>query len=356
MNNYTRTYKASQRQSQTLLFSGSKSPYLTITNKSTSTPTTTSVKVETFLAQNRPPKRPYSYQIDPEYVKELSKALAFDFKYNTTAEFNEKVRRGWVKIKRINENEVAVYRVPNSKGFSGRPTASNEGIASNSTKSRFTARNRLVETIKANTDFCYFFTGTFDPKRWDRTNFRELHSSLTRWLRRRGIKYILIPEPHKDGSIHFHGFFNETIESYLAQFDLKQRLPKRITDGIKEDREIMNCPDYAKMFGWVSIERIRNLEACAVYVSKYVSKSFDNENSRFSYHRYFCSKGLKHPEFILKSNKSYSDYTQTFSAYIPKVVFKRATAGSPPSLDRAVASLFNCESPKATNRVGTGCG
>lgn len=329
MSNYTKTSQFNQNRNKSEFFVGSKSPYLTITNKSTSNPASTSV-IST----------PKNYVKDPAYILQLSKSLAFDFQNSSTAQFNERVRRGWVKIKRINDNEVAVYRVPNSHGFSGRPTASNVGIASNSTKSRFTARNRLIETIKANTDFCYFFTGTFDPKRWDRTNFRELHSSLTRWLRRRGIKYILIPEPHKDGSIHFHGFFNESIEPFLANFDLKHRLPKRITDALKEDREIMNCPEYAKMFGWVSIERIRNLEACAVYVSKYVSKSFDNEYARFSYHRYFCSKGLKHPEFILKTNKSYSDYQQKFSEYIPKVVFKRAAVGSPAPLDQAAAPLL----------------
>lgn len=312
-------------------------PYLTITNKSTSTPSSTPVNYETFLEQKRLENDPNSYRPDPEYIRRLSADLAHEFKYQNQLRFNEKIRQGWVKIKQINEDEVAVYRVPNAKGFVGRTTASNFGFASNSVKSRLTARNRLVEIIKANTDFCYFFTGTFDPKRWDRTNFRELHSSLTRWLRRRGIKYILIPEPHKDGSIHFHGFFNETIEPYLAKFDLTQKLPKRITDGIKEDREIMNCPEYAKMFGWVSIERIRNLEACAVYVSKYVSKSFDNQGSRYTYHRYFCSKGLKHPEFILKSYKDYSDYSVSLSEYIPKAVFRRATAGSPPLYDRAVA-------------------
>lgn len=316
MSNYTKSPITKQNQNDSGFFVGSKSPYLTITNKSTSNLTTTPVK-----------PTPETYRKDPEYIRKLSRDLAFDFNHTSAIQFNERIRRGWVKIKRINDNELAVYRVPNSHGFSGRPTASNEGIASNSTKSRFTARNRLVEIIKANTDFCFFFTGTFDPKRWDRTNFRELHNSLTRWLRRRGIKYILIPEPHKDGSIHFHGLFNETIVPFLTEFNLKQKLPKKITDRIKDGHLVFDCPDYAKMFGWVSIERIRSFEATANYVSKYVSKSFDNQNARFSYHRYFCSKGLKRPEFILKPNKSYSNYEQICSSYIPKVVFKRRAGG-----------------------------
>lgn len=281
--------------------------YLTITNKVNST----SVEIESFKVQK-------------------------DFLNTNSRIFNFYILDNIYKIKKINDNEFSVYRVPNKHGNLDLKRFSNTGLASNSVNSRFSARNRLINIIKANTDFCYFFTGTFDPKKWNRKNFKELHSSLTHWLRRRGIKYILIPEPHKDGSIHFHGFFNETIKPYLAEFDINSNLPKRIKDGIKEDREIMNCPEYAKMFGWVSIERIRNLEACAVYVSKYVSKTFEQEESRFSYHRYFCSQGLNRPEFVLKTEKDYSMFSARLSSVIPKVSFKRRTCvseRSPRNLD-----------------------
>lgn len=237
--------------------------------------------------------------------------------------FKKKIYR----MRVINENEFHIYENPNPSGNSlcslGLNKKNGDVLVSNSDNARFSARNRLIEIIKANTDFNYFFTGTFNPKKWDRKNFSELHSSLTRWLRRRGIKYILIPEPHKDGSIHFHGFFNETIEPYLSEFDLSKNLPARITDGIKEGRKILNCPEYAKMFGWVSIEKIRSLEACAVYVSKYVSKSFDNDEARFTYHRYFCSTGLKRPFFDIPNEKYLEINPERFSSKIVKATYKR---------------------------------
>lgn len=247
--------------------------------------------------------------------------------------------KGLLKMRVINSDEFIIYENPNPRGNPlcsvGLNKKGGAVLVSNSENARFSARNRLIEIIKANTDFCYFFTGTFDPKKWDRKNFKVLLSSLTRWLRRRGVKYILIPEPHKDGSIHFHGFFNETIEPYLADFDLSKNLPARIKDGIKDGREIKNCPDYAKMFGWVSIEKVRNLEASAVYVSKYVSKSFDDENARFSYHRYFCSLGLKRPfNDIPTENNTRAFMPVRFSSKIVKATYKKQNAdGSSLSLE-----------------------
>lgn len=261
---------------------------------------------------------------------EASKSLADEINVRTILDqdgLNFECRKGWLKMRVINDNEFCIFKNPNPRGnplcACGLNKNGSETIISNSENARFQARNRLIEIIKANPDFNYFFTGTFDPRKWNRKNFRELLKSLTRWLRRRKIKYILIPEPHKDGSIHFHGFFNASIEPFLEKFDLKQKLPKRITDGIKDGREIYNCPAYADMFGWVSIEKVRNLEASAVYVSKYVSKSFDNDEARFSYHRYFCSIGLKRPYDDIPTEKKINGFIPVrYSSKIVKVTYK----------------------------------
>lgn len=304
-------------------------PYLTRTNKSTSNP----------LNKN---------DYERQKTREDSKYLANSLEQLTPLQSLHAVKFGDFKIKRLNDNEFHVYRVPNRSGNSSMCSGSSN-LMSFSTNARFSARNRLIETIKANDDFKYFFTGTFNPKKWNVFNFSELHSKFTRFLRRRGIKYILIPEPHKSGAIHFHGLFNESIEPYLKEFDISQKLPSKITDAIKKGHDLYNFPDYAKMFGWVSIEKIRNFEACANYVSKYVSKSFDDE-SRFSYRRYFCSTGLKKPEFVPFIKNIYS-FDKIYSEIIPKVVYRRSAGGvgtvpprveAPPSV---VGEGFNLNAP-----------
>lgn len=236
-------------------------------------------------------------------------------------------RLGLIKMLVVNSDECSIYRTPNVGGNKmcayGLNKSNGQLIISNSDNANFTARNRLVNLIKANPEFCYFFTGTFDPKKWNRKDFKKLHASLTRWLRRRGIKYILIPEPHKDGSIHFHGFFDDSIEPFLTEFDRSKKLPKRITDALDDGRTVLNCPAYADMFGWVSIEKIRNLEACAVYAAKYVSKCFDEDGTRFSYHRYFTSLHLKRPFETFPTAERLEGHEPTrYSSQIPKVYYK----------------------------------
>lgn len=286
--------------------------YLTITNNSPST---------LYKLPNFSTKRS---DFDKQNVREMSQKLSNDFQNMDPSVFNRMIKRGFYRIKKINDTEFSVYSIPNKNG--NRYASFNNKKNSDSANARFSSRNRLIELIKANPDFCYFFTGTFDPKKYDRTNFPKLQASLTKWLRRRGIKYILIPEPHKDGSIHFHGLFDASIEPFLEDFDLSKKLPRKITDGIKEGREIKNFPAYAEQFGWVSIERVRTLEACAVYVSKYVSKSFDDV--RFSTRRFFCSIGLKRPEFVYREAVSPVGFSSVFSDYIPKVSYRSSVSPS----------------------------
>lgn len=268
-----------------------------------------------------------------DYIFQKSLKLLTD--YNFDAIFSNAVDvklnyRNKFRIKRvISENEFKVYENPNPRGNRLCSFGLNklQGFQnfSNSENARFSSRNRLVELIKANPDFCYFFTGTFDPKKWNSKNFQEIYKPLRRFLQNKGIKYILVAELHQSGAIHFHGVFNETVEPYLENFDLSKKLPKRIRDGIlKEDRNLLNFPSYAKRFGWVSIEKIRNLDAVACYVSKYITKSFEDEKNRISYRRFFASKNLSRPFNDIPKEKDVLDFEPIrLSKKIPMVTFKR---------------------------------
>lgn len=60
----------------------------------------------------------------------------------------------------------------------------------------------------------YFFTGTLDQTKYDRTNLNKYHEDFTCFLRkyRRNsgcgdIQFLLVPELHSDGKTwHIHGF------------------------------------------------------------------------------------------------------------------------------------------------------
>ena len=268
-----------------------------------------------------------------DYIFQKSLKLLTDYNFDAIFSNADDVKlnyRNKFRIKRvISENEFKVYENPNPRGNRLCSFGLNklQGFQnfSNSENARFSSRNRLVELIKANPDFCYFFTGTFDPKKWNSKNFQEIYKPLRRFLQNKGIKYILVAELHQSGAIHFHGVFNETVEPYLENFDLTKKLPKRIRDGIlKEDRKLFNFPSYAKRFGWVSIEKIRNLDAVACYVSKYITKSFEDEKNRISYRRFFASKNLSRPFNDIPKEKDVLDFEPIrLSKKIPMVTFKR---------------------------------
>ena len=268
-----------------------------------------------------------------DYIFQKSLKLLSDYNFDAIFPNSDDVKLNYqnkFRIKRvISENEFKVYENPNPRGnllcSFGLNKLQGFQNFSNSENARFSSRNRLIELIKANPDFCYFFTGTFDPKKWNSKNFQEIYKPLRRFLQNKGIKYILVAELHQSGAIHFHGVFNETVEPYLENFDLSKRLPKRIRDGIlKEDRKLFNFPSYANRFGWVSIEKIRNLDAVACYVSKYISKSFEDEKNRISYRRFFASKNLSRPfNDIPKENDVIDFKPSRCSKKIPMVYFKR---------------------------------
>ena len=77
------------------------------------------------------------------------------------------------------------------------------------------ARGKLRRLALAN-DFRWFVTLTIDPQKCDSFDGAAVVKKLNAWcsnmVQRRGLRYILVPERHKSGRIHFHGFFNDCME------------------------------------------------------------------------------------------------------------------------------------------------
>lgn len=70
------------------------------------------------------------------------------------------------------------------------------------------ARARIREIALAN-KFDYFVTLTVSPDQCNRYELKDILPKLRVFLsnrvQRAGLKYVLIPEHHKDGALHFHG-------------------------------------------------------------------------------------------------------------------------------------------------------
>lgn len=83
---------------------------------------------------------------------------------------------------------------------------------------------RAVRRAKAKMrDYCYstpfkwFVTLTLDRAKIDRYDVPEIVRKMNQWcsdqVKRHGLTYVLVPELHRDGAVHFHGFFNDVLEA-----------------------------------------------------------------------------------------------------------------------------------------------
>jgi hypothetical protein len=124
------------------------------------------------------------------------------------------------------------------------------------------ARANLRRLALAN-GFDYFVTLTLDPKKIDRYDGAAVTRALSRWadnmVRRHGLRYILVPEQHKDGAFHFHGFMAG--EGLLAA-----------DSGVQWDgRPVYNLPQWT--LGFTTAQRLYGEYSAAVgYCCKYIGK------------------------------------------------------------------------------------
>lgn len=124
------------------------------------------------------------------------------------------------------------------------------------------ARAKLRRLALAN-DFKWFVTLTLDPAKIDRNDGAAVARALGRWadnmVRRKGLKYVLVPELHQKGGIHFHGFFNDAVE---------------VVDSGHHDEAghpIMNLPEWTLGFT-TAIALYGDYPSAVGYVTKYIGK------------------------------------------------------------------------------------
>lgn len=151
----------------------------------------------------------------------------------------------------------------------------------------------------------YFCTFTFDS-----ANFRYDYDICIKRFRKfmnnfknrycDDLLYLFIVEPHKDGAYHLHGLIkSKKIKDYLFH-------------KIGERSFAFFLKNYN--FGLSDLEIVEDPARISNYITKYIGKEMF---SRFGCNRYFCSRGLKHPEvdtylvdqdFMKFIDDNFSDY------------------------------------------------
>lgn len=131
-----------------------------------------------------------------------------------------------------------------------------------------------VRRLALANSFKWFVTLTLDQTLIDRYDAAAVVRRLSQWcsnqVKRRGLRYVLVPEHHKDGAIHFHGFFSDSLEAVPSgHFD-------------KGGHEIFNLPGWGYGFT-TAIELYGDYGAAVAYVCKYIGKEPEKIGGRWYY-------------------------------------------------------------------------
>lgn len=190
-----------------------------------------------------------------------------------------------------------------------RPIQRKRGEAGNEVKLEESLRRskRMVWELAMCNEWQYFVTLTINADKADRYNLDTLIKRLGKWLNnysRSGekVKYLLVPEMHKDGAWHFHGLLMGLPLSHLVLFQENDHIPRRIKQLLENGRFIYDWPAYAKTFGYVTVEPILDHERCAGYMSKYITKDLQDSTIALNAHVYYRSHGLSRAEELYRGH------------------------------------------------------
>ncbi len=159
-------------------------------------------------------------------------------------------------------------------------------------RSQSVSRNRTINNLYYDTRsnvWEWFITLTFSPDKVDRYDFDSCTKKLQNWLimcRRicPDMKYILVPELHKDGAYHFHGLFADCDGLGFVDSGRKD----------KTGKTVYNIGKYR--LGFTTATRVVSTEKVSKYLTKYITK--DLCAATFGKKRYWKSRNLEQAEVV----------------------------------------------------------
>lgn len=174
------------------------------------------------------------------------------------------------------------------------------------------ARSRVMDFVLAEPDFTHFVTLTLDGAKIDRYDVKTVMQRVTVWLnnrvQRKGLKYLIVPEFHKDGAVHFHGFFNDaltladsgTVIPPEGGRPIKRTTAKRRGLRPEDCKTVYNVTDWTLGFS-SAIAMYGDRAAAAAYIAKYVTKEMEyagGDRGKIGGRYFYHSSNLREPELV----------------------------------------------------------
>ncbi|MFV0399432.1 MAG: hypothetical protein ACK5LX_02280 [Oscillospiraceae bacterium] len=177
------------------------------------------------------------------------------------------------------------------------------------------ARRSVRDLILCNW-FDLFCTFTFSGERVDRYNYDQCRDKIISFFRKykerysSDFRYLIIPEFHKDGGIHFHGMVRGIRKSDLWTPPLIPRRNRSTgqLEMVPNTKEYVSWKKYK--LGFFSCSQVKNYNACAKYVAKYVTK--DLQKMSLGKRVFFHSQGLQVPAVLFDEQDIPQYFTEDF--------------------------------------------
>lgn len=216
--------------------------------------------------------------------------------------------------------EIVAYHSPQLKYLGNnrrtvlptkKPVLSDKAQEERTRKQIYAIRRRIKWYALAN-DFRWFITLTYDPEKINSSDFEIAKKTLLRWCRRmrdryKRFDYIIIPELHQSGAVHFHGLLGDVPADFV-----KATHPRTGKPLVRHDRQVYNLTDWE--YGYTDCEQIESPERAASYITKYVTTALLTNKEMYNKKRYFNSQGLHRPDvsYAMEDNEELRDFIPNF--------------------------------------------
>lgn len=155
------------------------------------------------------------------------------------------------------------------------------------------AKSKVKELVLCN-PWDYWCTFTISPEKYDRYDLKVFYKAFSEFIHSYNrrcedsdkVKYILVPEKHKDGAWHMHGFIKGI----------------RKKDLFINSNGYLSWKQYNDKFGFISMDNLRDSERASSYMMKYMTKDTFNNVSELGAHLYYASKRLNVAESIFQGH------------------------------------------------------
>lgn len=207
----------------------------------------------------------------------------YDYNVTTVKQYNDNIYR--VCTMPVCRNSG--FEIEKDTKYTKKNTVNNNKLSNNIVRSRTT-----VQEYALCNPWTYFVTLTIDEKKYDRFNLKRYYSDFAEFIhnfnRRRTkenkVKYIFVPELHKNGAWHMHGMIYG-----LCPDDLTINQNGYFT-----------WKKYNDKFGFMSIDKIQDIDRLSSYILKYITKDVEKSVSELGAHLYYASKGLVKAELVYR--------------------------------------------------------